>query len=234
MPRRGDSGQLPGFKPGEMKVRIWGGPPREAQTGFAIEGRSPDGNWCARAFLAVDQDQHLAITRLELWPFDTAVVMDAAPRIGLGGDDLRRLPLGRWLSEALAQLADENLVGKTGAGYDPLLEELGYTAASAERREWARQVAGEAQSVKLRRGRRGYPDDHYRRIALAYLDLQRHGVSRGIQKRLAEQEGRPWQTIRDWLRIATEKGFLTKGTKGRAGRMAGPHLYEATQQKERQ
>ena len=59
----------------------------------------------------------------------------------------------------------------------------------------------------LRRGRRGYPDDHYRRIALAYLDLQRQGVSRGIQKRLAEQEGRPWQTIRDWLRIATEKGF---------------------------
>ena len=129
-----DSGQLPSFRPGEMKVRLWLGPTEEARTGFAIEGRSQDGNWCARAFLGVDRDQHLAITRLEVWPFDTAVVAGAAPQVGLGGDDLRRFPLGRWLSEALAQLADENLVATTGSGYDPMLEKMGYTAASEERK----------------------------------------------------------------------------------------------------
>lgn len=232
MPKRAQqpSGQLPGFQPGEMKVRLWPGPTDEARTGFAIEGRSPDGNWCVRAFLAVDQDQHLAITRLESWPFDTAVVMGAAPHVGLGGDDLRRFPLGRWVAEALAQLADENLLAATGSGYDPMLEKLGFTGASEKRKAWARQVAEEARSVTLRRGRRGYPDDHYRRIALAYLDLQQQGVYRGIQKRLAEQEGRPWQTIRDWLAIATEKGFLTKGSKGRAGRMPGPRLYESKEE----
>lgn len=210
-----------------MRVRLWTGSTEEARRQFAIEGRSTDGKWCARAFLDVDRERQLAITRLEMWPDDTDVVTGAKPQTGLSGDALRHLPLGRWMVEALAQLTDEDLLAKTGAGYDPMLKELGYENASADRKEWARRVSEEARSIPLRRrGRRGYPDDHYRRIALAYLELQRQGVSRGIQQQLAEQEGRPWQTIRDWVRIATEKGFLGPGSKGKAGRMPGPNLYD--------
>jgi hypothetical protein len=206
-----------------MRVRLWSGDLLEARTGFAIEGRSLDGHWCARAFLGVDPEQHLGITRLEVWP-DTP---GAQPQGSLDGRVLRGLPLGRWLAEAHSRLADEETLAATGSGYDPMLEEMGYSGASQDRKEWARRVAEEARSVTLRRGRRGYPDDHYRRIALAYLDLQRQGVTQGIQQRLAEQEQRQWQTIRDWVHIATKKGFLTPGSRGRAGRMPGPNLYNA-------
>jgi hypothetical protein len=225
--------QLPEFAPGEMYVRPFSEPSStdEARTSFAIEGLSTDGKWCARAFLAADQDRHLAIARLELWPSSTTIVGMGAPvPAGINGDTMRHLPLGRWLAEAFGQLTDAEFLARTGSGYDPLLEAMGHTDTSAERIAWARQVADAVQAVPLRRrGRRGYPDDHYRRIALAYLDLQQQGVSRGIQHRLAEQERKQPETIRDWLHIATKKGFLTPGKQGRAGgRHAGPNLYPVT------
>lgn len=225
--------QLPELAPGKMQVRIWLEDQDEARSGFAIEGRSTDGRWCARAFLAVDQDQHLTIMRLELWPSSTAIVTGAPLPSGLSGDVLRQLPLGRWLAEARGQLTDPDFVARTGSGYNEILEQMGYTSASTEREEWARRVSQQTHSTMLPRGRRGYPDDHYRRIALAYLDLQREGVSRGIQQRLAEQEGRQPETIRDWLHIATKKGFLSPGKRGRAGRVPGPYLY-AEPEKENQ
>jgi hypothetical protein len=110
-----------------------------------------------------------------------------------------------------------------------MLEQLGYGAAvSEERRRWAQRVADEARSVTLRRGRRGYPPDFYRGVALDYLALQDQGVSRGIQKRLAQERGVPWETVRDWVHGATKRGFLGPGQKGKAGRAPGPHLYETT------
>ena len=222
--------QLPELMPGDMFVRVFPEPSstEEARTALAIEGLSTDGTWCARAFLTVDRGQHLTISRLEIWPSSTAIMgMGASLPSGLSGDALRHLPLGKWLAEALGQLTDQDFVARTGSGSEPMLEAMGYTNASAERVAWARQVSEQAQSLALRRrGRRGYPDDHYRRIALAYLDLQRQGVARGINQKLAKQESRQPETFRDWLSTATKKGFLSPGKQGRAGRVAGPLLYD--------
>lgn len=211
------------LKPGESKSYVAGDATEEGRTPLAFEALSPDGQWVARGFVRADADGHLAVYRLEVFPADVYTV---GVGDGLSSDDLRALPLGRWLEQTLATLTDEALLAQTGAGYDAILSEMGYEQPSAERKAWAHALAEEARSVRLRRGRRGYPEDHYRRIALAYLELQRQGVGRGIQQRLAEQEDRPWQTIRDWIHGATERGFLTPGKPGRAGRLPGPRLYE--------
>jgi hypothetical protein len=91
----------------------------------------------------------------------------------------------------------------------------------------ALELAVEAAELPAKRpGRTGYPDDHYRRIALAYLSLLEQGEGRGVLKALAAAEGKPRETVRDWVRIARKRGFLTEGRQGRAGAQAGPNLYE--------
>ncbi len=224
---RTTGGLLPNCAPGEIAgVRVvTDGVGSEGRRRLALEARTPDGDWCVRAHLGADDRGQLAITRLELYPYDISVATGGSPRSGISGSSLRELPLGRWIAQAFAILIDEDKVAQTGAGYDDMLAELGYTDAGENRKAWARQVAEEAHSVPLRRGRRGYPDDHYRRIALAYLDLQAQGVSRGIQLRLAEQEHVAVETIRDWLHLATKKQLLSPGTPGRAGRTPGRRLY---------
>jgi len=89
-----------------------------------------------------------------------------------------------------------------------------------------------AELPEKRPGRTGYPADHYRRIALAYLSLLEQGYGRGVLKLLAEAESKrlgrkvPRETVRDWVRGARKRGFLTGGRQGRAGAQAGPKLYE--------
>lgn len=94
----------------------------------------------------------------------------------------------------------------------------------------ARRLTKAASIEQLKRGRTGYPDDHYRRIALAYLDLLAMGNRRGILNKLAEQETNrlaryvPRETVRTWVRRARELQFLTAGEPGRAGAEPGPRL----------
>jgi hypothetical protein len=81
-----------------------------------------------------------------------------------------------------------------------------------------------------RPGRRAKPTEHYRRIALRYLELLKQG-QRHVLKALAaeesEREGRavPRETVRDWVRKATKLGYLTPGIQGRASARPGPELY---------
>jgi hypothetical protein len=190
-----------------MKVLPFG------EDGPKIEGRSSDGSWRCNALLAKDADGRLSISRLEVEPWTFG------DRLALGTNVLRSLPLGRWLASAHSQLGDAGVWLKTGT-----------LAGSVEGRAWAQAAAESARSTELRRGRRGYPEDHYRRIALAYLALQQQGV-RGSPVRLAQDESTParpvaWQTMRDWIHRATELGFLSPGSPGRAGRSPGPNLYK--------
>jgi hypothetical protein len=93
---------------------------------------------------------------------------------------------------------------------------------------WVRKVAEEAKRP-LRRGRKGYPNEHYRWIAVRYLEIVGTG-RRDVLKALATEEearlGRPVprETVRDWVRKATELGYLAPGKRGRASARPGPNL----------
>ena len=161
---------------------------------------------------------------------------DEVPAGGVTSTVLRAIPTGRLLAQARLALIASDEVGHSIASLAEHSD--GATSAVAaqlaeifrvgddEQRARAAEAAERARGAELRRGRKGYPDDHYRRIALAYLDLQSQGVTRGILDRIAEQEGRKRDTIRDWIHQAREREFLTKGTPGRAGAQPGPRLYE--------
>jgi hypothetical protein len=71
--------------------------------------------------------------------------------------------------------------------------------------------------------RRPLAHDHYRRIALRYLEILEE--RRDVLVALAQEESVPRETIRDWVRKATELGFLGPGTPGRAEQRPGPNLY---------
>jgi hypothetical protein len=94
---------------------------------------------------------------------------------------------------------------------------------SAERRR-ARRVASAAAVEPLRRGRKGYPESHYQRIALRAVELFESG-RRDVLRALEQQEGRPYQTVRDWVGRARALGFLEPVTQGRTDFHPGPNLY---------
>jgi hypothetical protein len=87
----------------------------------------------------------------------------------------------------------------------------------------ARWVAGQANRP-VKRGRTGYGDEHYRRIARRYLEIASGPDGRRVLKVLAENEGVPRETVRDWVRKATRLGFLAPGTQGRAEARPGQKL----------
>jgi hypothetical protein len=181
-----------------------------------IKARSTDGAWCCTAFLRLTTDRRWIIASYTVSPWADV------PSGGATTATARSLPFGRWLAMAharLPEMGDWLAKGTLPSGAP--------TMVLPQHVERARRLAELARGAELRKGRKGYPADHYRRIAFEYLDLQSQGVGRGIQRRLAEQQDpqRQWQTIRDWLAKATELGFLTKGTPGRAGREPGPNLY---------
>lgn len=187
-------------EPDEVEIRL-------GEDGLTLEARSPDGWWHCQAAIRVDSNNRLFLGDLSIKPWPGSGT-DPRP---MSTDALRGLPLGRWLAVAHGQLSSEDRWSNT-------------FESTATGRASARRTASAYREVKLERGPRGFPAEHYRRIARAYLKLQEQGVSRGIIRQLAEQEGRPWQTIRDWVHRATELEFLSAGVPGRAGRTAGPKL----------
>jgi hypothetical protein len=146
------------------------------------------------------------------------------PSGGITSSTLRKVPVGRILAGAKAEFEDV----ETDLA---IWEALGLPMPSPEAQKLARDAAQKVLHSRLKRGRKGYPDDHYRRIAFAYLDLLKQGISRGILRSLATQEGKragravPVETVRDWVHQARLRGFLTKGSPGRAGGAPGPRLY---------
>jgi hypothetical protein len=134
---------------------------------------------------------------------------DEYPPAGVTSDVLRDVKVGKLLESLRRELAGVSVTELTDV-----------------ERKWA---AAAAEAVELKRGRDGYPDEHFRRIALSYLKLRNDGLTNGIAAALAEQEDRPAATVRDWIREAERRGFLTAASKGRGGtRTAGPSLTDET------
>lgn len=97
------------------------------------------------------------------------------------------------------------------------------------RREGPRANAAEtAKPAKQRRG--GKPritDEQLRELAEAYLVETAEGKPGRPLSRIAEQFGRPEETVRTWLARARKEGWLAPGVRGRAGGEPGPKLLTA-------
>ena len=140
-----------------------------------------------------------------------------------GGVDslLLRVRLGDLLAELRSRIAER--------GGSALVCE-GDTWGSRQDNEEARNtmLAEAATESEPKRGRTGYPDSHYRRVARRYLQLVNGTppVTRGVLRVMADEEGRPVETVRTWIHQARKRRFLTDGERGRAGALPGPLLDE--------
>jgi hypothetical protein len=153
------------------------------------------------------QDGRLVLTELTLRAAD-------------GVDSLLlRVRLGDLLAELRARLAES-----IGMAY----VDVGGSWGHRQDQEAARNtLLGEAAGrSEPKRGRTGYPDTHYRRIARRYLELVngQPPVTRGVLQVLAAEEERPVETVRTWIHQARQRRFLSPGERGRAGGMPGPLL----------
>jgi hypothetical protein len=138
------------------------------------------------------------------------------------GTVLRGVRLAPIRQKAIAALGGIALFHETAAS-------AGLSRISKEDVKRAQRAAADAEKQPLNRGRHGYPPDHYRRIALRYLELIGQG-RRDVLVALATEEGRKRETIRDWVRKATKLGFLAPGKQGRAEARPGPNLYGTEKQ----
>ncbi|WP_432104866.1 hypothetical protein [Streptomyces sp. bgisy091] len=81
-----------------------------------------------------------------------------------------------------------------------------------------------AKQAAVPAGRTALTDDFLREVAVSYLRETAPGRPRGATRRLAEQFGRPEETIRTWLARSRKAGWLGPSVKGRAGAEPGPRL----------
>jgi hypothetical protein len=160
----------------------------------------------------------LVLTEATIRPVDTA------PSNGLSGTVLRSIPVAAIVAEARRQAIaapDE---------FAAIPAEVGLMTSEALIR--IKGLANKLDTTAMRRGgRRGFPPDFYRGVAIDYLELQGAGKGRGILVEIARlatgRLGRPVtrENARDWVRRATELKYLSAGIPGKAGRLPGPNLF---------
>ncbi|MBZ9593530.1 SprT-like domain-containing protein [Streptomyces erythrochromogenes] len=133
---------------------------------------------------------------------------DASTTVALAitGDVLRRIPLGQIVAQAQAELASQSWKGEgvttiglgSAEGRQP-----GELAPASVR---ALENAGDlAQPVK--RGRPPLEGTLLHELAHAYL--REAGNGPGLHRRLADLFERPEPTIKDWIKAARERGYLS-------------------------
>jgi hypothetical protein len=174
--------------------------------------------WMADADIALD-GRRLVIMNLTIRPPGGLEVL---PESVLTASVLRSVRTSGILSKAYEGLTAQP--GLAVAWESFLGEPVPQSRHMADKRA-AAALESEATTKKPR----GRPDNHYRKVACLYLDLQRAGWGRGIlleiQKRLKAASR---EQARDWVHGATTRGFLDRGTPGAAGRAPGPSLGDYT------
>lgn len=78
-----------------------------------------------------------------------------------------------------------------------------------------------------RPGRAPLSDELLRSVAEAYLRETAPGQERGALRRMAQEFGKPENTVNGWIKKARERGWLGPSTAGRAGAEPGPRLTRA-------
>lgn len=160
-------------------------------------------------------DGQLIITELKIEP-SRFVEHDA--------ESVRTRQPGEWPAAGVTAATLRSI--KIGEVLPAIRRELD-RATSAPKSSVEQKWAEAAAKVELKRGRVGYPDAHYRRIAAMYLDLAERGETNGIVARIAKEGGWVEATVRDWIRRAEDRGYLMPATRGRGGtRRKGPRFDE--------
>lgn len=125
---------------------------------------------------------------------------------------LRKIQIGEVLSAIRAKAALESARRE---GTRVLLREEPVPGLFAE---------GDKEKPRRRGGRAPMTPDLLREVSLAYLRETAPGAPVGGMKRMAEQFGRPEETIRTWVTRARKDGWLGPSAKGRAGAEPGHKL----------
>jgi hypothetical protein len=184
-----------------------------------------DEPWLVRGYLRVAEEgfviSRVGVERFQFGDTGHGARLEEA-EADVTGKVLRGVRLGEIRERAVRRLQER------GIAYGAL-ERTGWDL-SAEEFEQARRLAEAARELPRTRGRKGYPPDHYRRIAIAYIDDIREHGSRGVLDRLARAERFERPTIRDWIKRARELGFLAPTKQGRAEARPGPNLYPKEEQ----
>lgn len=210
--------QLLGELRGDVAVKPTGNTtPGEAVAEFDwFPETGPAAGWQIGGKLFAAASGEVVIGEIVIHARDTQV-----PAGGITSGVLRDIPTGALMGQLRSTLTAAGVqIGEFEEATGDSFEDL-----RREAREAAHTLAA---SGGPKRGRKGYGDEHYRWVALEYLDLQ--GQGRGVLRRLADRAsdtfGRPvaWQTVRDWVAEARRRGFLTQATPGRAGAQPGPNL----------
>lgn len=133
-------------------------------------------------------------------------------------DVLRRIPLGQIIARAQAELADRSWrqEGVTILGRSPAAV-TGLEPASRQALEHAN-----ALSQPTQRGRPPLDDSLLHRVAHAYLREAVNGP--GLTRRLAGLFDRPESTVKDWIKAARDRGYLSPAVPGRRAAGPGPLL----------
>ncbi|MGW7317387.1 hypothetical protein [Streptomyces sp. NPDC054865] len=187
----------------------------------------------------VNQGAGLGVMELELWRPDWGYWDDFGDFVGpadddasttvavpITGDVLRRIPLGQIVAQAQAELA-----GRSWKAEGVTIIGLG----SAEGRQ-----PGELAPVSVRalenagtlaqpakRGRPPLEGALLHDLARAYL--REAGNGPGLHRRLADLFERPEPTIKDWIKAARERGYLSPAIPGRRAAGPGPLLSHRTE-----
>jgi hypothetical protein len=142
----------------------------------------------------------------------------ADPAVEVTSAVLHRIPAATIRDGARAWLRPQ-------AMHADVFEKTGWNVTAAQKR-WARRVSAEARKKPLTRGRKGYPREHYQRIALRAVELFADG-HRDVLAQLAAEERKPYSTVRDWIYRARSPAlrFLEPTKQGRADFRPGPNLY---------
>ncbi|MFI5704857.1 hypothetical protein ACIA78_33055 [Streptomyces xanthochromogenes] len=179
--------------------------------------------------ILANQGSGLGLIELDLWRMDWGYWDDFGDFVGPSGDEttvasapitsdvLRRIPLGQIIARAQAELADRSwredgvtILGRSGAAGAEL------APASLQALEIANALAQSAQ-----RGRPPLDGELLRAVAQAYLREAINGP--GLHRRLADLFNRPEPTIKDWIKAARDRGYLSPAVPGRRA-WSTPHF----------
>jgi hypothetical protein len=194
----------------QLAAEIWEvRPDAEVATGARVAVEQAAGDWRIR-WVFVEQYGSLVVRSLHLEP------------------DERPTPPGGVTTNLLRELSPSAAIA---AAASRLAGELDRTSWTDLQLIWAAHDAREhapTQTARTR-GRPRLSDEHLAAVAAAYLVEMQHGP--GVLRRLGERFDREPETMRDQVRIARKRGFLTTALgPGRKGAAAGPRLVEMSEQ----
>lgn len=187
----------------------------------------------------MNQGAGLGVIELELWRPDWGYWDDFGDFVGpadddastavaipITGDVLRRIPLSQIVAQAQAELASQSWkdegVTTIGVGSAEGRQPGELAPASVRALENAGALAQPAK-----RGRPPLEGALLHELAHAYL--REAGNGPGLHRRLADLFERPEPTIKDWIKAARERGYLSPAIPGRRAAGPGPLLSHRTE-----